>query len=304
MRRYAWILLAPLACGPGPGSETGAQSSTSAGDSTSTSDPPPTSTTASPTGTSSSSATTGETSPVDATTATTGPDSGTSSDSTGGASSTGSTGSSSSTGSEGGSSSEGSSSEGGEGVHCPQTEWSEGCPPVNCDDMKVPCGSLFSEYDAQGVRRKSCPGPTCECGPGFECFDASVWGGCVPSLQGCGFATDDCGGAYCVPDGLGPPFACGGTDEAACVGAGCTFVVAPWMDFGPDDCECGEALPLCLWFPDAGAEAAKPTAYYNPFTQQTRVFASEWEQPPFGWKPCAGDPEAPPACACAEQCGP
>ena len=282
-----WALLATLAaCGPNPGSETGAQTSTGAGASSSTAAPPPTPTTgeADPTSTSTSTSTGATPDPstglVDATTST-GGTGGTSGDSDG----------------ESGSS-------GGPAVHCPQTLWERGCEPVDCANLEPPCGSLFSRHDEQGQRREACPGPDCACPSGYECFHSAVWGGCVPSDIGCGFETENCGGAYCVPGGLGPPFACGGTDEAACVGAGCTFVVAPWIELGRDECQCGEAVPLCLWFPQAGPEAAKPTAYYNPFTAQTRVFQREWQQPPFGWKPCAGDPDAPPACACAEQCAP
>lgn len=126
-----------------------------------------------------------------------------------------------------------------------------------------------------------------------------------PVHVGCDFSTDDCGGSYCVPAELGPPpFACGGTDEASCLAAGCTFVLAPPMFASMNTCECGPALPLCLWFPEAGSSVVKPTAYYPKGSNEVRLFPMEWSAPPFGWKPCAGDPEAPTDCACADACAP
>ena len=123
--------------------------------------------------------------------------------------------------------------------------------------------------------------------------------------MGCAFETDDCGGAYCVPDTLEPPpFACGGTDQASCEAAGCTFVMTPWIDDVEQKCHCGEAFPTCLWFPQPADSVPTVTAYYHEFMiGDVRLFPATWSTPPWPWKLCAGDPDAPPACSCADECG-
>ena len=199
--------------------------------------------------------------------------------------------------------SEGSSGSSGEPtmLGCPDSDWDENCPPVDC--MKQSCGELLSRHDAQGVRWKSCDAVTC-CEPGFGCFRPFDWGGCVPSVWGCGFATEDCGGAYCVPEALKPPpVACGGTDEASCVASGCSFMMAPWFAKTGESCECGEA-PLCLWFSEPVTSVEKPTAYYHSDGVNVRLLAQAWSAPPFGYKPCAGDPDAPAGCGCVDSCVP
>lgn len=185
---------------------------------------------------------------------------------------------------------------------CPGSDWAEGCPAVDC--QKQSCGGLFDKYDEQGVRRKGCDVVTC-CETGFECFRPFDWGGCVPSLWGCGFQSEDCGGAYCVPKALNPPpIACGGTDEASCVASGCSFVLAPWFAKTGKDCECGEAAPLCLWFSEPVTSVDEPTAYYEEFGVNVRVLQQAWSAPPHGYKPCAGDPDAPAGCGCVDSCVP
>ncbi len=188
-----------------------------------------------------------------------------------------------------------------DGADCGSPSWDQDCPPVDCN--KYVCGTLFSRYDEQGLRRKSCNSTAC-CGPGFECFRPYDWGGCVPSVWGCNSATEDCGGSYCVPKELGPPpYACGGTDEASCLAAGCTFVMAPYF-YKSDTCDCGPPMPLCLWFPEAGPSVEKPTAYYPDSGNDPRLLPMEWSAPPFSWQPCAGDPDAPLSCSCADECAP
>lgn len=176
-------------------------------------------------------------------------------------------------------------------------------PPVDCNIYS--CGKLWSPYDEQGVRRPDCGSQHC-CAPGFACFRPFDWtGGCVPSVWGCGFATDDCGGDFCVPESLGPPpYDCGTYDEAQCVAAGCTFVMAPYYDGFGGDCDCGPPMPQCLWFPVASESVEKPTAYYPDTGNDVRVFPREWSAPPFGWHLCAGDPDAPEGCDCIDKCVP
>lgn len=189
-----------------------------------------------------------------------------------------------------------------DGADCPPSNLDQDCPPVDCN-INVCGGTLFTRFDEQGLRRASCTSTAC-CGPGFECFRPFDWGGCVPSWWGCDVASDDCGGSFCVPLELGPPpFACGGTDEASCLAAGCTFVMAPYF-YKANTCDCGPPMPLCLWFPEGGPSVEKPTAYYPTSGNDPRLLPMDWSAPPYGWKPCAGDPDAPPSCDCADECAP
>ena len=294
----AFAATLPLACGPTPSATsdgTGVASSSSIGPS----DTPPT------TGTTATATTTGMTTTGTTTTTVTGTtisDSGTHT-SVGAANTSNSSGETTTSASATSAAETTTGGLPGEPADCPVGDWSSDCRPNACIS-NIPCGSLFSEFDADGLFRSPCEGDACACGPDRECFVPYVWGGCAPSVKSCGASSDDCGGAYCVPKDLGPPFACGGTDEAGCAAAGCTFVAAPWVDGHAGACECGPALPLCLWFPEAGASAVQTTAYYHAMRQEVRLFPTLWTPPPFGWKPCANDPEALTACECAEQCAP
>ncbi len=191
----------------------------------------------------------------------------------------------------------------GEPAACPMTVIEQSCPPVNCDN--VSCGGLFDDVDELGKKRKACAAGTCACDPGFTCFHSSEWGGCKPSFQKCAFHTEDCGAAYCVPDGIDPPpFACSGTDQATCEAAGCTFAMTPFVS-GDRTCQCGPPLPSCLWFPKPTESVPVVTAYYHAFVPgDVRLFPASWSEPPWPWKPCAGDPDAPPDCNCADDCMP
>jgi len=73
------------------------------------------------------------------------------------------------------------------------------------------CGGLEDRFDEDGCLRPSC-GDDSECGGGEVCYRPADWGGCAGSVFACSdmdgscqcYGTDDCGGAYCVPESLAP----------------------------------------------------------------------------------------------------
>jgi hypothetical protein len=125
--------------------------------------------------------------------------------------------------------------------------------PIDCTDGSNACGTLDSIFDDEGCLRQSCSGAT-GCGDGERCYSPQDFGGCTGSavfceddveLQTCVCGgTADCGGAYCIPEGLYPTPA---------PGPGSTARVTD--DCAPDD---GPAFTFTFGLPGDACDIAAP----------------------------------------------
>ncbi len=88
------------------------------------------------------------------------------------------------------------------GSACPHSPTYHCTEAPECDDS---CGVGTSRQDENG-----CPRPDCGsgCPDGMRCFEPALWGGCAYSYEECTeqegvcecVISDDCGGAWCVPE--------------------------------------------------------------------------------------------------------
>jgi hypothetical protein len=193
------------------------------------------------------------------------------------------------------------------GVTCEPTPLFSCSAPIDCGACP---DDPMSPIDADGCLRPRCRRDL-PCPDGMVCFAPLTWGGCAGSgmwceddrrgVCQCG-GTDDCGGAWCLPEGQAPPDACpdfGG--EEACAEAGCgPFVLGRPILARPDGaCLCDLEEPHCLWAPD-GASLDAPQAYLDLLDGRVVAFPMTFDPPPLGWIACADLSDPPPACACAE----
>lgn len=192
--------------------------------------------------------------------------------------------------------------------------WKADCqqPLADCEALK--CGDLYSEWAADGTLRSDCDLDDCPCPSGQTCFQPQWWGGCTPTnlicsdgdddglCNGCG-GSEDCGGAYCVPDEIAPNPACPtAQDEQSCLAAGCgAFTLGRSLELNGDTCVCGDLLPFCLWFDEEVTSAPIPTVYYHGLFGPVLV-PTQWSKPPFSWTSCNEGVNPPQACSCIEQC--
>ncbi len=96
------------------------------------------------------------------------------------------------------------------GVDCPAVPGFNCDGPVNCD-QGYQCGELSSPFDADGCLRPSCEsdedcqaGDRCYIGYEFDdCLSSEVFCGQEGDMCECG-SSDDCGGAFCVPEDIYP----------------------------------------------------------------------------------------------------
>jgi len=200
----------------------------------------------------------------------------------------------------------------GPGQLCPDSPDFSCTVPFTCVDF--PCGGLHDRLDADGCPRRGC-NPDFPCPEGQVCYDTGAWGDCNASALSCADEGDACRCemtldcqqiSYCVPAEIGPPADCNLiTDAQACQAAGCDQAGGSVrLSLVDDACVCGEPEPVCLWFQGDinGADIQAP--FYRKDTDEVVLFPTDWSTAPHGWRPCADDPAAPPACACAETCAP
>lgn len=188
-----------------------------------------------------------------------------------------------------------------------------GCSqPPDCAEWN--CGASASPFDADGCLRQDCLDSPC--GADEICYhvedkDAS----CDVRLTGCSEdpqnnvctceVTDDCYAAHCIPADEGPPVECPLIkEEAACLAADCNQFAMIQLHRLDENQQCvlDEVFPACLWFPAnyvGGADA--PGYYYEKATGRAGEHPAQWIDVPAGWGSCS-DPDAPPACACVDQC--
>jgi len=98
-----------------------------------------------------------------------------------------------------------------EGIdECPEVSGFNCLGPVNCEDG-FQCGDLSSPFDSDGCLRPSCNSDE-DCAEGDRCYIGQDFGDCLSSnvfcdQEGdmclCG-SSDDCGGAFCVPQEIYP----------------------------------------------------------------------------------------------------
>lgn len=199
----------------------------------------------------------------------------------------------------------------GPAMVCPTREGFTCAFPTDCEVQS--CDDLHGPFDAEG-----CPKVPCDdgaCGEGEVCYRPGDWFlGCSGTLIGSKNNIDICdykftngcdGGNYCVPEEVAPPATCPMfTDEASCLAAGCsefTTVRPVLYDEATDTCSCGEPRSECLWFLPGWLQQTAPGPFYRHGLLETVAFSISWEDNPYGWIKCTGDPAEPDGCLqCAE----
>ena len=139
--------------------------------------------------------------------------------------------------------------------------------PYPCDGGA--CGGLEDRFDEGGCLRPACSEDQA-CTGGTVCYQPSMWGGCAGSVFSCAdeggtcscFGSEDCGGAYCVPESLLPPTVPGPVgpariDDACSPNDAPALELAIGLDSEEGACKAalsGASLRIALWYSGAPLE--------------------------------------------------